>query len=96
MHCHDFFFFKEIYYIESVQVCTRINYKTVPVTSFNKYLHCGTIFFLINLLRIIYTRCTKISYRIVPCNQFHYIGTYKQVEKNSMTKNRGGNVCSEK
>ena len=20
------------------------------------------------------------------CNQFHYIGTYKQVEKNSMTK----------
>ena len=25
------------------------------------------------------------------CNQFHYIGTYKQVEKNSMTKNRGGN-----
>ena len=30
------------------------------------------------------------------CNQFHYIGTYKQVEKNSMTKNRGGNNGSEK
>jgi hypothetical protein len=30
------------------------------------------------------------------CNQFHYIGTYKQVEKNSMTKNRGGNDGSEK
>ena len=30
------------------------------------------------------------------CNQFHYIGTYKQVEKNSMTKNRGGNNGKEK
>ena len=30
------------------------------------------------------------------CNQFHYIGTYKQVEKNSMTKNRGGNNGSKK
>ena len=30
------------------------------------------------------------------CNQFHFIGTYKQVEKNSsMTKNRGGNNGSE-
>ena len=25
------------------------------------------------------------------CNQFRYIGTYKQVEKNSMTKIKGGN-----
>jgi len=23
-------------------VCTRINYKTVPVTNFNKYLYYGT------------------------------------------------------
>ena len=30
------------------------------------------------------------------CNQFHYIGTYKQVETNSVTKNRGGNNGSEK
>jgi len=30
------------------------------------------------------------------CNQFHYIGTYKQVETNSMTRNRGGNNGSEK
>ena len=30
------------------------------------------------------------------CNQFHYICTYKQVEKNSITKNRGGNKGSEK
>ena len=30
------------------------------------------------------------------CNQFHNIGTYKQVETNSMTKNRGGNNGSEK
>jgi hypothetical protein len=29
------------------------------------------------------------------CNQFHYIGTYKQVETNSMTNNRGGNNGSE-
>jgi len=31
-----------------------------------------------------------------PCNQVHFIGTYKQVEKNSMIKNRGGNDGSEK
>ena len=30
------------------------------------------------------------------CNQFHYIGAYKQVETNSMTNNRGGNDGSEK
>ena len=30
------------------------------------------------------------------CNQFHYIGTYKQMETNSMTKNGGGNNGSEK
>ena len=30
------------------------------------------------------------------CNQFHYIGTYKQVGNNSMTRNRGGNNGSEK
>jgi len=30
------------------------------------------------------------------CNQFHYISTYKQVETNSMTMNRGGNNGSEK
>jgi len=30
------------------------------------------------------------------CNQFHNISTYKQVETNSMTKNRGGNNGSEK
>jgi len=30
------------------------------------------------------------------CNQFHYIGTYKQVEANSMTTNRGENNGSKK
>ena len=30
------------------------------------------------------------------CNQFHCIGTYKQVETNSMTMNRGGNNGSDK
>ena len=23
-------------------VCTKLNYKFVPVTNLNKYLHCGT------------------------------------------------------
>ena len=30
------------------------------------------------------------------CNQFHFIGTYKQMEENSMAKNRGGDNGSEK
>ena len=30
------------------------------------------------------------------CNQFHYTGTYKQVETNGVTMNRGGNNGSEK
>jgi len=30
------------------------------------------------------------------CNQFHKISTYKQVETNGVTKNRGGNNGSEK
>ena len=30
------------------------------------------------------------------CNQFHYIGIYKQVETNSMTMNRGENNGSDK
>ena len=30
------------------------------------------------------------------CNQFLYTGTYKQVETNSMTMNRGENNGSEK
>ena len=30
------------------------------------------------------------------CNQLHFIGTYKYVEKNSMTKNGGRNNDSEK
>jgi hypothetical protein len=30
------------------------------------------------------------------CKQFHCVSTYKQVETNSMTKNRGGNNGSEK
>jgi len=32
-------FFKEIYYTDR---CTRINYKIVPVTNFNKYVLYGT------------------------------------------------------
>ena len=30
------------------------------------------------------------------CNHFHCIGTYRQVEKNRLTKNRGGNNGREK
>ena len=30
------------------------------------------------------------------CNQFHCIGTFNQVETNSITNNRGGNKGSEK
>ena len=36
------FFFKEFYYTQYIQGCTRINYKIVPVTNFDKYLHYGT------------------------------------------------------
>jgi len=52
---------------------------------------------------IVFINYTDSLYRVYKhklqnrsCNQFHYIGTYKQVEKNSMTKNRGGNNGSEK
>ena len=35
--------FLKIFFARKVYtVCTRINYKTVPVTSFNKYLQYGT------------------------------------------------------
>jgi len=55
-------------------------------------------YFFINL--IYYTdsvyKMYKDKLQNCSCNQFHYIGTYKQVETNSMTKNRGGNNGSEK
>ena len=36
-------FYLKIFIVQIVYtVCTRINYKIVPVTSFNKYLHYGT------------------------------------------------------
>jgi len=38
----------------------------------------------------------KGKLKICSCYQFHYIGTYKQVETNNMTTNRGGNDGSEK
>ena len=44
-----------------------------------------------NIYRVYKDKLQNCSY-----NQFHYIGTYKQVEKISMTKNRGGNDGSEK
>ena len=36
-------FFLKRFIAQTVRtVCTRINYKIVPVTNFNKYLHYGT------------------------------------------------------
>jgi hypothetical protein len=58
---------------------------------------CLDTFFL---LLIYYTDSVYKVYRDklqnCSCNQFQYIGTYRQVETNSMTKNRGGNDGSEK
>ena len=36
-------FFKRFISQTVYTVCTRINYKIVPVTNLNKYLHYGTI-----------------------------------------------------
>ena len=52
------------------------------------------IFFLIHTDSLY--KMYKDKLKNCSCNQFHYIGTCKQVEKNSMTKNRGGNNGSEK
>ena len=52
-------------------------------------------YFLIDLLHSI-NKEYKDKLQNCSCNQFHYIGTYKQVETNSMTKNRVGNNGSEK
>ena len=39
---HTLFFFKERFITQTVYTgCTRINYKIVPVTNFNKYLYYG-------------------------------------------------------
>ena len=41
-YCLFFFFFTRFIAQTVYTVCTRINYKIVPVTNLNKYLHCGT------------------------------------------------------
>jgi hypothetical protein len=56
--------------------------------NFEKYL---LIHYTENMYKVYKDKSKNCS-----CNQFHYIGTYKQVEKNSMIKNRGGNDDSEK
>ena len=56
---------------------------------------CVIFFNLIYYTASIY-KVYKDKLQNCSCNQFHYIGTYKQVEKNSMTKNRGGNNGGEK
>jgi hypothetical protein len=55
----------------------------------------AVFFYLIYYTDSIY-KVYKNKLQNCSCNQFHYIGTYKQVERNSMTKNRGGNDGSEK
>jgi len=35
-------FFKEILHREYIKACTRMNYKIVPVTNLNKYVHSVT------------------------------------------------------
>jgi len=39
---HVVYFLKRFIAQTVYTVCTRVNYKTVPVTSLNKYSHCGT------------------------------------------------------
>ena len=53
----------------------RLRYSYVLVSgthshSFSRFWFDVPLFFLINLLHIIYTRCTKISYKIVPATNF--------------------------
>ena len=44
--------------------------------------------FLIDLLHSIY-KVYRDKLQNCSCNQFHYVGTHKQVKTNSMTKNIG-------
>ena len=52
-------------------------------------------FFKLDFLHILY-KMYKDKLQNCSSDQFHYIGTYKQVETNSMTMNTGGNNGSEK
>jgi hypothetical protein len=64
-----------------------------PLVGFStwKFLFFKLIFYTDNIYKVYKDKLQNCS-----CNQFHYIDTYKQVETNSMTKNRGGNNVSEK
>ena len=62
---------------------------------YRSLIYSRTPFLLIYYTDNIY-KVYKNKLQNFSCNQFHYIGTYKQVEKNSMTKNRGGNNGNEK
>ena len=59
------------------------------------YCLCDPFFKLIYYTDSIY-KVYNDKLRNCFCKQFHYVGTYKQAETNSMTNNRGGNNGSEK
>ena len=49
----------------------------------SNYFFFKLIYYIENIYKVYKDKLQNCS-----CNQFHYIGTYKQVETNSMTKNR--------
>jgi len=62
----------------------------------NFYKDANIVSFLKLIYYTVYKKMYKGKLQNCSCNQFHNIGTYKQVETNIMTKNRGENNGSEK
>ena len=62
----------------------------------NFYKDANIVSFLKLIYYTVYKKMYKDKLQNCSCNQFHNIGTYKQVETNIMTKNRGENNGSEK
>ena len=72
-----------------------VTWKQTPSLQSNPKTSLNLRNFLTDYTDNIY-RVYKDKLQSCSCNQFHYTGTYKQVEKNSITKNRGGNNGNEK
>ena len=85
--CDDAF---RIHFIGAAARCSCLTFKDKEHTQ-----TVLRVFLLVYYTDSIY-KVYKDKLQNCSCNQFHYIGTYKQAEKNSMTKNRGGNDGSEK
>ena len=76
----------------SLPYSSLINHNlSIPVLWFVTLYFFKSIYYTDNIYKVYKDKLQNCS-----CNQFHYIGTYKQGEKNSMTKNRSGNNGSEK